>query len=810
MTTNLFGGLFSVECAYTERIGEEMKMGKTLHPGPQKKAWLPSPKHWVSPIPFGLGKIKPKHIRDTMKIALENKDNLGYATRIITKGVCDGCALGVSGLYDQTLDGPHICTTRLNVLRLNTAPAIKPEILHADIDELRKYNSTELRKLGRIPYPMIRRKGERKFSRITWDDALEMIAQKMQKLDPKQYAFYLTSRGITNESYYVAGKVARFLGANNIDNASRICHSPSKTALKRSIGVGASTVNYLDWIGTDVLLFWGSVASNSSPVSTKYMLEAKKKGTKIIVVNPYREPSMEQYWIPSNPESALFGTKIADDFYQVNIGGDIAFMHGIMKHWFDMEKIQQGSAINHEFVANHVNGYDELKAKVQEQTWEHIVESSGVSKERIIELAEILAKAKNAVFAWALGLTMHSFATDNISQVANLALLRGFLGRKHAGLMPFRGHSSVQGSGEMGADPFVLPGGDFYGENIERIEKVWGFELPRWQGDIVGVTLENILLSEDHERKVKLYYLSGGNFLETMPDPDFVEKALSELEIRVHQDIILNTSTLVDAKEAVIVLPAKTRYEQEGGGTSTSTERMVYFSPEIEGNQNKIEEARAEWKIYVDLAKRVKPETAHLVDFKDAYEIRNEIALANPNYDGIQHLKKQGDVFQWGGAWLCEDGICPTADGKGTLIPVNIPDLKKKEGQFVLTTRRGKQFNSMVYNEIDPINGAERFDVLIHEQDARDNSIAEGEGVVVYNGFGVFQGRAKFADIARGNLGVHFPEGNFLLPKGRYEKYAGIPDYNIAVSLEKAERYNARKDTQYLEKAIPDLETEVS
>lgn len=785
-------------------------MGKTKHPGPQKKSKIPAPKYWVSPIPFGLGKIKPKHIRDTMKIALENKDNFGYATRIITEGVCDGCALGVSGLYDQTLDGPHICTTRLNVLRLNTMPAIKPEILHADIDELRKYDSTELRKLGRIPYPMIRRKGERKFSRISWDNAMGMIAEKMKKLDPKQYAFYLTSRGITNESYYVAGKVARFLGANNIDNASRICHSPSKTALKRSIGVGASTSNYLDWIGTDVLLFWGSVASNSSPVSTKYMLEAKKKGTKIIVVNPYREPAMDKYWIPSNPESALFGTKVADDFYQVNIGGDIAFMHGIMKHWFDMEQREHGSAINHEFVKKHVNGYEELKAAVEAQNWDQIIESSGVSKERIIELAEILAKAKNAVFAWALGLTMHSFATDNISQVANLALLRGFLGRKHSGLMPFRGHSSVQGSGEMGADPFVLPGGDFYGENIERIEKIWGFKLPRWQGDIVGVTLENILLPENHERKVKLYYLSGGNFLETMPDPDFVEKALSQLDIRVHQDIILNTSTLVDAKESVIVLPAKTRYEQEGGGTSTSTERMVYFSPEIAGNKNRIEEARAEWKIYIDLAKRVKPETAHLVDFKDAQQIRDEIAIANPNYDGIQHLKKKGDVFQWGGAWLCEDGICPTQDGKGNLISVEIPDMNKKDGQFLLTTRRGKQFNSMVYNEIDPLNGAERYDVLMNQDDARKLSIAEGEGVVVYNGFGVFQGRAKYADISRGNLGVHFPEGNFLLPKGRYEKYAGIPDYNIAVSLEKAERFNARKDTQYLEKVIPDLETEVS
>jgi len=789
----------------TTDIGGEI-MGKTQHPGPMKKAKMPSPKHWVSPIPFGLGKLKPKHIRDSFKIMWENKDNLGYATKIITKGVCDGCALGVSGLYDQTLTGPHICTTRLNVLRLNTMPAIKPDILHADIDELRKYNSTELRQLGRIPYPMIRRKGERKFTRITWDQAMETIASKMRELDPKQYAFYLTSRGITNESYYVAGKVARFLGTNNIDNASRICHSPSKTALKRSIGVGASTVNYQDWIGTDVLLFWGSVASNASPVSTKYMLEAKKKGTKIIVVNPYREPSMEQYWIPSNIESALFGTKIADDFYQVNIGGDIAFMHGIMKHWFEMEEKQVGSAINHEFVQKHVNGYEELKAKVNEQSWDAIISSSGISKERIIELAELLAKSKNAVFAWALGLTMHSFASDNISQVANLALLRGYLGRKHAGLMPFRGHSSVQGSGEMGADPFVLPGGDFYGETIERIEKLWGFELPKWQGDVVGVTLENILLPEDHERKIKLYYLSGGNFLETMPDPYFIEKALSELEIRVHQDIILNTSTLVDAKEAVIVLPAKTRYEQEDGGTSTSTERMVYFSPEIEGNKNRIEEARAEWKIYVDLAKRVKPETAHLVHFTSGFEIREEIAKANPNYEGIQYLKKQGDVFQWGGAWLCEDGICPTPDGKGNLIPVDIPDLNKKPDDFYLTTRRGKQFNSMVYSEIDPFNGAGRYDVLMNAEDAKELNIAEGEEVVLYNHHGVFQGRAKFVDLAKGNISVHFPEGNFLLPKGRYEKFAKIPDYSIGVKVEKAERYNARKDTQYLEKKVDDLE----
>src|SRR5690606_10138334 len=147
----------------------------------------------------------------------------------------------------------------------------------------------------------------------SWDEALDRIAAKIKKINPKQLAFYLTARGITNEVYYTAAKTARFLGTNNIDNASRICHSPSKTALKRSIGIGASSCNYKDWIGTDVLVFWGSVAANNQPVSTKYMYAAKKAGTKIITINPYREPAMEKYWIPSIAESALFGTKIVDD-----------------------------------------------------------------------------------------------------------------------------------------------------------------------------------------------------------------------------------------------------------------------------------------------------------------------------------------------------------------------------------------------------------------------------------------------------------------------------------------------------------------
>src|SRR5699024_6342983 len=159
------------------------------------------------------------------------------------------------------------------------------------------------------------------------------------------------------------------------------------------------------------------------------------------------------------------------------------------------------------------------------------------------------------------------------------------------------------------------PGGAMDDEERKRVEKVWNFDIPEWQGDIVGVSLENALLPEDHERKLKLYYMSGGNFLETMPDPYFVKKCLEGVDIRVHQDIIFNTSTFVDAKEAVIVLPAMTRYEQPSGGTSTSTERMVYFSPEIKGPR--IKKAHSEWEIYGNVAKRVSPERSHLINIQN-------------------------------------------------------------------------------------------------------------------------------------------------------------------------------------------------
>src|SRR3954447_8619498 len=294
-------------------------------------------------VPFGLGQTKPKHFRNMAAVTWKNRDNLPYAWKVLSKGVCDGCALGVVGFYDWTIKGVHLCMTRLNLLRLNTMPALNVRLLE-DLSKLEKMDNAQLRELGRLPYPMLREKGAKGFRRITWDEAYQRIAAKIRTTEKKRFAFFVTSRGVTNEVYYMAQKVARFLGTNNVDNAARLCHAPSTAAMKASLGVAATTCSYKDWYGTDVVVFFGSNPANDQPVSTKYLHEAKALGTKVILVNPYREPGMERYWVPSTLSSAVFGTNIADYWFPVATGGDIAFLCGVLKilierGWADQEFI---------------------------------------------------------------------------------------------------------------------------------------------------------------------------------------------------------------------------------------------------------------------------------------------------------------------------------------------------------------------------------------------------------------------------------------------------------------------------------------
>lgn len=734
------------------------------------KRWMPSV--WASKVPFGIGHQHPNNFGEITRAIQENRDQLPFAWRILHEGVCDGCSLGVAGLKDWTTDGPHLCNVRLRLLRLNTMPALDPAIL-ADVEPLRKMKSAELRALGRLPYPMMRRKGDKGFQRISWDEALDLAAERIKATTPDRLGFYLTGRGTVNETYYAAQKAVRAMGSNAIDNAARICHAPSSVALKQTLGVGATTCSYSDWIGTDLLVFIGANPAHNQPVTTKYLHYAKKAGTRVVLINTYREPGMERYWVPSIAESALFGTKIADDFFLVTQGGDVAFLNGALKHMLERDLVDR------DFIEAHTTGFEAVRASVEAMGWNELEASSGLSEADMRVFGQMVGGAQTAVFVWSMGVTQHTTGEENVRAIVDLALTRGFVGRDMCGVMPIRGHSGIQGGAEMGAYSTAFPGGGAIdAKSAAALGEQWGFAVP----DKPGMITSEMIDAAD-EGRLDVLYSAGGNFLEVLPDPDYVEQALAKVPLRVHQDIVLSNQMFVDPADTVMLLPAATRYETPGGVTQRSTERRVMFSPEIEGRR--IGEARPEWEIFLDLARRVRPDLRSQLTYSSTQQVREEIAAVVPAYEGIQRLHKTGDQFQAGGRHLCENWVFPTKDGKAHFMAAPLPRREIPEGMFAVATRRGKQFNSMVLAQKDAITGAVRDAVFMNAEDAAALGLADGVAVVLRNGKGVYRGHVHLVPIARRNLQVHWPEGNVLLDHQRRSPESGVPDYNAYVTVER-------------------------
>jgi molybdopterin-dependent oxidoreductase alpha subunit len=722
--------------------------------------------------PFGLGQVKPAHFRDMLRIAWENRDALPYAWKVLTRGVCDGCALGTSGLSDWTISGTHLCMVRLELLRLNTMGALDDARL-ADVAQLAGHSSRELRALGRIPHPLRRRRGEPGFTRVAWDEVWRDVGARWRATDPARTAMYITSRGITNETYYVAQKVMRFLGSNSVDNSARLCHSPSTSGLKSTIGVAATTCSYTDWYEADLIVFLGSNPANDQPVTTKYLAEAKRRGARIVSVNTFREPGLDRYWIPSSPESALFGTRLCDRHYLVRVGGDLAFLTAVAR-----VVVAQGWH-DERFVAEATVGFDAWRAELERHDLDELAALAGTTRAEIEDFAAEIRTAGRGVLVWSMGITQHAHGADTVRAIANLGLLKEWVGRPGTGLMPIRGHSGVQGGAEMGCYATALPGGvPIDAASARRFAELWGFDVP----DRPGLTTVEALEAA-HAGALDALWCAGGNFLETLPDPARCARALSRIGLRVHTDLVVTTQMLADPGQVVYVLPARTRYEQEGGGTETTTERRVVYSPQIPGHD--VGSAQTEWRLLLDLARAVRPAAYARVHFADAAAIRAEIERAVPFYRGIAALSQAGDQFQWGGARLCAGRAFPTADGRAHFQPVAPPRPRRAPGSFVLATRRGKQFNSMIQRERDPLTGADRDHVYVSRADAARLALAQDERIVLRSAHGTLRGRAFLSDVAEGTLQAHWPEANVLLGAGRTDPDGGVPDYNAEVVLEK-------------------------
>jgi len=418
-----------------------------------------------------------------------------------------------------------------------------------------------------------------------------------------------------------------------------------------------------------------------------------------------------------------------------------------------------------------------LKAAVDAQDWESLEQQSGLSRDSMREFAELIRDADKAVLVWSMGITQHAFGGEAVQMIVNLGLLKGYVGREGCGLMPIRGHSGVQGGAEMGAYATAFPGGKpISSETARELSAQYGFDVP----DSPGLTASE-MVEAAARGDLDLLYCIGGNFLRTLPDPDYVATAMANVPLRVHQDIILTDQAFIEPREEVLLLPAKTRYEQDGGGTQTSTERRVMFSPEI---ARQVGESRAEWKILRDLAVAAFHERAEPLGCETAGDIRAEIARVIPSYDGIQNLKHAGDAFQYGGPHLCATGRFATADGKAHFRAVALPRLERGNGTFYLSTRRGKQFNTLIYDETDPLTGASRDAVLMNPDDAASLHLTNCDRVALRNDQGRLEGRVFLAPLARGNLQVHWPEGNVLIRRGVLDSTGGVPDYNAQVRVE--------------------------
>ncbi|HJZ77351.1 MAG TPA: FdhF/YdeP family oxidoreductase [Vicinamibacterales bacterium] len=716
---------------------------------------------------FGLGRQKPHHYREMVKIAWENRDQLPFAWRILNDGVCDGCALGTSGLSDWTLEGTHLCMVRLELMRLNTAPALDPRAL-SDVKSLAALSSQQLRALGRLPEPMIRTRGEPGFLVATWDEATVRIARELRTVNPARAAFYLTSRGITNEVYYAAQKAARFLGTNHVDNSARLCHAASTAGMKATLGYGASTCSYVDWLRADLIVLFGSNVANNQPVTTKYLHHAKQNGAQIAVVNTFREPGLERYWIPSIASSALFGTALADHWFEVHTGGDRAFLVGVLR------ALVEAGGVDEAFVRDRTVGFDQARDRALAADWVALERESGATRARIEAFARLLIDRPNTVMVWSMGLTQHAHGVETIKALMNVGLARGLPGRPNRGLVPIRGHSGVQGGAEVGCVPKIDAA------TLARWHDVWGFAPPEKAGWTTAEMIDHAAAGD-----VDLFWIVGGNFLETLPDPERSRRALARPRLRIHQDIVLSSSMFVDSDGDVVLLPAATRYESPGGGTETSTERRIIFSPEIPGRR--IGSARPEWQVFSEAMAEAFPDRAALIRFESAQAIRDEIARAVPLYTGIESLRAKGDQVQWGGRTLYSDGRFATPDGKAhfaaAVDSANSANSAHSAVSFRVSTRRGKQFNSMIQRAIDPLTGAARDDIFISADDLRRLGLAAGARVELRSPHGAFVGRLRPAVIRPGNLEVHWPEGNMLLSPSAIDPDSMEPDYNAVVTL---------------------------
>jgi formate dehydrogenase major subunit len=477
----------------------------------------------------------------------------------------------------------------------------------------------------RLTKPLIK-KGE-KFEEATWEEALNLIVKKFKeisdKFGPRALGFQSSCRTV-NEDCYALQKWARcgFL-TNNVDNCARICHGPSVAGLSLSFGSGAATNPFEDVLNSDLIVMWGSNAVEAHPLAGRRVMQAKKKGTPIIVVDPRFSPT----------------ARLADEWIQFNPSTHIALANSMM-YWIIKEGLE-----DKEFIEKRTKGFEDLKKTVEK--YADVESIHGVPLEKVKDFARKYAKAKAAVIIYCLGITELTTGTDNVRSMGNLSMLTGNIGRPGVGVNPLRGQNNVQGACDMGAYPNVFSGYQAVAvaDNRAKMEKLWFLKegsLPDWY----GVTLtEQINQCGD---PIKAMYFMGLNPVVSYPDSNHVMRSLDKLDFMVVQDIFWNET----CKYADVVLPGTCFAEKDG--TFTSGERRVNrVRKAVDGPG----ESKYDWEIIGLLAKKMGLKG---FDWKSAKDVWDDMRACTPGQFGVTYEKiEKPEAIHW---------PCPTIEHPGTPI----------------------------------------------------------------------------------------------------------------------------------------------
>jgi molybdopterin-dependent oxidoreductase alpha subunit len=668
-----------------------------------------------------------------------------------TKNACKTCALGMGGqrggMRNEAGHWPEVCKKSFQAMVADMQGALRPDFFRTlSLEQLKSLSSRELEWSGRLTQPIYAGPGDTHYRGITWNEALTRVADQLRNRRPDETFFYASGRS-SNEAGFLLQLFARLYGTNYVNNCSYYCHQASGVGLGRALGTGTATVTLDDVEHCDLFVLIGGNPASNHPRLLRTLMQIRRNGGQVVVINPVKEIGLVNFRVPSDVRSLLFGSKIASLYVQPHIGGDIALLTGVAK------TILARGATDGEFIADATEGFAEFRQQVDATNWETIERGSGVDRQTIERIADFYMASKNAVFGWTMGITHHTHGVDNVRMIVNLALLRGMVGRPHAGLLPIRGHSNVQGMGSVGVAPQLKQ------TVLDRLEMLLGVKVPTQPGlDTMGC------MQAAAAGRVKSALCLGGNLFGSNPDAAFAGRALNNLDLVTYLSTTLNTGHVWGRGRETLVLPVRAR-DEEGPTTQESMFNYVRLS---DGGPARHEGVRSEVSIIAELGQRVLGDSSP-VNWSTMHEcmnIRQLIAKVVPGFEALAAIDQTKQEFQIPGRTFHGPRFA-TASGRAQFAAVPIPPLVGGARELRLMTIRSEgQFNTVVYEEEDVYRGQERRDViLMNVADIKRLGLTTDQTVRVRSAVGVMTGiRVRPYDITAGNAAMYFPEANVLVP----------------------------------------------